>query len=178
MQIVLGVPERVSEVLKVQIAHFEPVPIAIRGEGVFPAVVLTLPRMEDAGFAVALRQAQEQQEHTMAALRCSAEGTTVHSTAAAAEQQVQEQHEHIAAAVRCKIKKQVLLMLPALSHCEGTSKLSLLVSHLQSEAAMAALHLPLLRSHQMACVPSSSQHHVQPRQPTSAVTCCVQEYLP
>ena len=83
LQIVLGVPERVSEVLKVQIAHFEPVFVAIRGEGVFPAVVLTLPRMEDAGFAVALRQAQEQHERTMAALRCGAEGTARQSAAAA-----------------------------------------------------------------------------------------------
>ena len=79
----LGVPERVSEVLKVQVAHFEPVPVAIRGEGVFPAVVLTLPRVEDAGFAAALRQAQEQQERTMAVLRCGAEGTAMQSAAAA-----------------------------------------------------------------------------------------------
>ena len=75
----LGVPERVSEVLKVQVAHFEPVPVAIRGEGVFPAVVLTLPRVEDAGFAAALRQAQEQQERTMAVLRCGAERTAMQS---------------------------------------------------------------------------------------------------
>lgn len=95
LQIVLGVPERVSEVLKVQIAHFEPVLIAIRGEGVFPAVVLTLPRVEDAGFAAALRLAQEQHERTTAALRCGAAGTAMQS-GAAAQQQIHEPHAHSA----------------------------------------------------------------------------------
>ena len=53
-----------------QIAHFEPVPVAIAGEGVFPAVVLTLPREENAAFDAALRSAREQHERAPAGHRC------------------------------------------------------------------------------------------------------------
>ena len=42
-----GVPEKFEKCFKVQVAHFEPDYLTIRGEGVFPRISLDLPRVQD-----------------------------------------------------------------------------------------------------------------------------------
>ncbi|KAL5021171.1 hypothetical protein ScPMuIL_000326 [Solemya velum] len=45
-----GVPETFEKSFRVQVAHFEPDEIILRGEGVFPRISLDLPRIPDANF--------------------------------------------------------------------------------------------------------------------------------
>ncbi|XP_059164883.1 hydrocephalus-inducing protein homolog isoform X3 [Physella acuta] len=42
-----GVPEIFEKTFQIQVAHFEPDTITLRGEGVFPRISLDLPRLED-----------------------------------------------------------------------------------------------------------------------------------
>ena len=42
-----GIPEKIFETFTVDVAHFEPIEIAIRGEGVFQMIALSLPRDVD-----------------------------------------------------------------------------------------------------------------------------------
>ena len=55
----VGIPDTLTETIRIEVAHFEPTPITITGEGVFPLVALTLPRVENDAFATALATAKD-----------------------------------------------------------------------------------------------------------------------
>ena len=43
-----GIPKLFAKSFQVQVAHFEPLTITVRGEGVFPHIRMDLPRTDDA----------------------------------------------------------------------------------------------------------------------------------
>lgn len=59
VQVVAGIPVYVQEVLKIKVAHFEPVAVSLVGRGVYPALALTLPRPRNRDYDQALIQAQD-----------------------------------------------------------------------------------------------------------------------
>ena len=54
-----GKPDHVEEILKVKVAHFDPVAVCLVGEGVYPALSLTLPRARNEEYDQALLEAQD-----------------------------------------------------------------------------------------------------------------------
>ena len=54
-----GLPMRIKETFLLQVAHFEPVPIAIGAEGIYSRVTLNLPREETVEFASFMATAEE-----------------------------------------------------------------------------------------------------------------------
>ena len=56
-QICPGVPDLLLETLLVEIAHFEPTPVLLSVEGVYPTISLGLPRIRDGLFDACLEQA-------------------------------------------------------------------------------------------------------------------------
>ena len=59
MQVVAGMPDYIQETLTVKVAHFEPVTVSLVGQGVYPALSLTLPRSRNAEYDQALVNAQD-----------------------------------------------------------------------------------------------------------------------
>eukprot|EP00798_Chlamydomonas_sp_ICE-L_P006741 gene6741-3411_t len=57
LKICAGIPDRLMETVLVELAHFDPVPIQIVMEGVYPAVSLALPRIKDQLFLKAYEEA-------------------------------------------------------------------------------------------------------------------------
>lgn len=58
-QVVAGFPDHIRELLNIQVAHFEPVAVSLVGEGVYPALALTLPRAKNWEYDQVLTQAQD-----------------------------------------------------------------------------------------------------------------------
>ena len=58
-QVVPGTPDRIQELLNIKVAHFEPVAISLVGQGVYPALALTLPRARNGEYDQALIEAQD-----------------------------------------------------------------------------------------------------------------------
>lgn len=52
-----GLPQRVHEVLLLQVGHFEPEAVVIMAEGTYPRVTVSLPRLETPEYLALLRQA-------------------------------------------------------------------------------------------------------------------------
>ncbi len=52
-------PDYIQEVLKIKVAHFDPVTVSVVGQGVYPALSLTLPRARSAEYDQALIEAQD-----------------------------------------------------------------------------------------------------------------------
>lgn len=52
-------PDQVQEVLKVKVAHFDPVTVSLVGQGVYPALSLTLPRVRNEEYDQAVIEAQD-----------------------------------------------------------------------------------------------------------------------
>lgn len=67
MQISAGTPQKINETLLVEVAHYEPMAVTVSGEGVFPAVALTLPRVKDELFESCLAEVHEAQLAALAA---------------------------------------------------------------------------------------------------------------
>ena len=59
VQVLPGVPDYVQEVLRVKVAHFDPVTVSLVGQGVYPALSLTCARVRNAQYDHALLEAQE-----------------------------------------------------------------------------------------------------------------------
>ena len=53
-----GAPEALDETLEFEVAHFEPIEVFLRGEGVYHALGLSLPRVEDGDTADLLARAE------------------------------------------------------------------------------------------------------------------------
>eukprot|EP01135_Chromosphaera_perkinsii_P007876 Nk52_evm68s1020 gene=Nk52_evmTU68s1020 len=53
------VPECVHDVFEIQIAHFEPERLVVKGEGVFPKLALSLPKLEDERFLLKAEEARK-----------------------------------------------------------------------------------------------------------------------
>ncbi|GFH15841.1 rhodanese domain-containing protein [Haematococcus lacustris] len=47
LRVCAGIPDRLLETVLVELAHFDPIPVQIVVEGVYPAVLLNLPRIKD-----------------------------------------------------------------------------------------------------------------------------------
>ena len=58
-QVVAGIPAYFQELLNVKVAHFEPVAVSLVGQGVYPALALTLPRARNEEYDQALFEAQD-----------------------------------------------------------------------------------------------------------------------
>ena len=58
MHITAGIPEKIAEFITLEVAHFEPIRIEIVGEGVYPAVALSLPRDVDDAFTPYVQEAR------------------------------------------------------------------------------------------------------------------------
>lgn len=54
-----GVPDRLMELVLLQVAHFEPVQVQVLVEGTYPCVTLGLPRVRDSLFAACAEEAHE-----------------------------------------------------------------------------------------------------------------------
>lgn len=52
-------PDDIQEILRVKVAHFDPVTLTLVGQGVYPALSLTLPRVRNEDYDQALIEAQE-----------------------------------------------------------------------------------------------------------------------
>ena len=59
VQVLAGMPDYMQETLRIKIAHFEPVTVSLVGQGVYPALSLTLPRSRNEEYDRALIDAQE-----------------------------------------------------------------------------------------------------------------------
>lgn len=59
LQVVAGMPDNIQEVLRVKVAHFDPVTLTLVGQGVYPALLLTLPRVRNEDYDQALIEAQD-----------------------------------------------------------------------------------------------------------------------
>jgi hypothetical protein len=55
LQVTPTLPETFQEEILLEVAHFEPTCIPIRGEGTYPTLSLTLPRVPDETWAETLR---------------------------------------------------------------------------------------------------------------------------
>ena len=58
-QVVAGIPGYIKELLNIKVAHFEPVAVSLVGQGVYPALALTLPRVRSGEYDQALLEAQD-----------------------------------------------------------------------------------------------------------------------
>ena len=54
----IGIPDAVDERIAIHAAHFDPIPVAIVGEGVYQIIALSLPRLEDDEHAAFLQQGE------------------------------------------------------------------------------------------------------------------------
>lgn len=52
-------PDDIQEILRVKVAHFDPVTLTLVGQGVYPALSLTLPRVRNTEYDKALIEAQD-----------------------------------------------------------------------------------------------------------------------
>lgn len=52
-------PDHIQEILRVKVAHFDPVTVSLVGQGVYPALSLTLPRFRNEEYDQALIEAQD-----------------------------------------------------------------------------------------------------------------------
>ncbi len=52
-------PDNIQEILRVKVAHFDPVTLTLVGQGVYPALSLTLPRVRNTEYDKALIEAQD-----------------------------------------------------------------------------------------------------------------------
>ena len=52
-----GVPAAFDEAFQIQVAHFEPETVHVRGEGVFPRLGVNLPRTKDERYAALVEEA-------------------------------------------------------------------------------------------------------------------------
>lgn len=52
-------PDDIQEILRVKVAHFDPVTLTLVGQGVYPALSLTLPRVRNKEYDQALIEAQD-----------------------------------------------------------------------------------------------------------------------
>ncbi|KAL0040642.1 hypothetical protein WJX79_000331 [Trebouxia sp. C0005] len=59
LKVVAGMPDNIQEVLRVKVAHFDPVTLTLVGQGVYPALLLTLPRVRNEDYDQALIEAQD-----------------------------------------------------------------------------------------------------------------------
>jgi hydrocephalus-inducing protein len=57
LQVTPGVPDRLMELVLVEVAHFAPVQVQVLVEGTYPLISLNLPRVRDEAFMQALQQA-------------------------------------------------------------------------------------------------------------------------
>lgn len=73
LQITAGIPDRIDEYIALEVAHFEPIRIAVVGEGIYQSVALSLPRNVDDAFAPFLEEARRllRQEGPRASLPAS-----------------------------------------------------------------------------------------------------------
>ena len=58
-QVVAGIPDRVQELLNIKVAHFQAVAVSLVGQGVYPALALTLSRARNGEYDQALIEAQD-----------------------------------------------------------------------------------------------------------------------
>jgi hypothetical protein len=58
-QIKACIPEKMSETVMVEIAHFEPTPVQVVVDGVYATVLCSLPRVKDSAYKSALESAKE-----------------------------------------------------------------------------------------------------------------------
>ena len=58
LQIAPGIPDVLLETIMVEIAHFEPTPVLLSMEGVYPSISLGLPRVPEGLYSSCLEQAQ------------------------------------------------------------------------------------------------------------------------
>lgn len=47
VRVIPGVPDKVNEVIVVEVAYYEPILFTIKAQGIYPAILLTLPRSDD-----------------------------------------------------------------------------------------------------------------------------------
>lgn len=59
MRVKAGVPDRLSEVVLIEVAHCESETVTVIGEGVYPSCVLTLPRQPEDDYAALLEEARQ-----------------------------------------------------------------------------------------------------------------------
>eukprot|EP00929_Paragymnodinium_shiwhaense_P007666 TRINITY_DN111574_c0_g1_i1.p1 TRINITY_DN111574_c0_g1~~TRINITY_DN111574_c0_g1_i1.p1 ORF type:complete len:5027 (+),score=1455.52 TRINITY_DN111574_c0_g1_i1:94-15081(+) len=52
-----GIPDKVSETVLVEVAHFEPAKLTVKGSGTFPGIVVALPRVDESDHRQALEAA-------------------------------------------------------------------------------------------------------------------------
>lgn len=67
MQVTPGMPDRIKETLSIRVAHFQPQVVTLLGEGVYPSLSLTLPRVRSPEYQQALAEAQESLQQAAAA---------------------------------------------------------------------------------------------------------------
>lgn len=58
-QVTPGMPDKIEETLKIRVAHFQPLIVTLLGEGVYPSLSLTLPRVRSPEYEQALIEAEE-----------------------------------------------------------------------------------------------------------------------
>lgn len=67
IQVTPGMPDRIEETLSIRVAHFQPQVVTLLGEGVYPSLSLTLPRVRSPEYQQALVEAQESIQRAAAA---------------------------------------------------------------------------------------------------------------
>eukprot|EP00854_Cymbomonas_tetramitiformis_P000766 gene766-1240_t len=58
LKVVPGIPDKISEKFLVEVAHFEPAEVELVGEGVYPCILLSLPRLIDEEYAAFMQEAR------------------------------------------------------------------------------------------------------------------------
>lgn len=67
IQVTPGMPDRIEETLSIRVAHFQAQVVTLLGEGVYPSLSLTLPRVRSPEYQQALVEAQESLQRAAAA---------------------------------------------------------------------------------------------------------------
>lgn len=67
VQVTPGMPDQIKETFSIRVAHFQPQVVTLLGEGVYPSLSLTLPRVRSPEYQQALVEAQESLQRAAAA---------------------------------------------------------------------------------------------------------------